>query len=34
MGLDFPEFVHAKKRGEGKFRIFRESRETHGAVLW
>ncbi len=34
MGLDFPEFVRAKKMVAGKSRIFQESQETHGAVLW
>ena len=32
--LTFPEFVRAKKMGGGKSRIFQESQETHGAVLW
>lgn len=34
MGLDFPEFVRAEKMAAGKSRIFQESQETHGAVLW
>jgi len=34
MQLDFPEFVRVKKMVAGKSRIFRESQETHGAVLW
>ncbi len=32
--LTFPEFVRAEKKVAGKSRIFQESQETHGAVLW